>query len=140
MAKVLQVVDMYKCIGCYSCMLACARTVRNSLAPSRAAMQIRTAGGFQGRFVADICLGCMDAPCAKACNWGALTARAAGGVHFQSKKCIGCKDCIDACIVDVLFFDEDKKQPLACIQCGTCAAFCPHNVIAMEERKYVQNH
>ncbi|OEH86829.1 (Fe-S)-binding protein [Desulfuribacillus stibiiarsenatis] len=136
MAKILQVADMHKCIGCYSCMLACARVVKKSLSPSRAALQVRTAGGFQSRFIAEICRGCIDAPCAAACNCGALTPREGGGVHFRPTKCIGCQDCVKACIVDVIQFDDCKKKPLICIQCGTCVRFCPHNVLEMEERKY----
>lgn len=136
MAKILQVADNFKCIGCYSCMLACARTVRKSMAPSRAALQVRTAGGFQSRFIVDICLGCENAPCALACKCDAMTVREGGGIRFNTNKCIGCGDCVDACIVDVLIFDNENKKPLACIQCGNCVKYCPHDVIVMEERKY----
>lgn len=132
MTKILAVVDINKCIGCYSCMLACARTVRSSFSPSRAALQIRTAGGFQSKFVAEICRGCNDAPCALSCNCGALVVREGGGVKFYANKCTGCQDCVKACIIDVLHFDKEKKQPIPCIQCGACTKFCPHNVIAME--------
>ncbi|MBM7854853.1 Fe-S-cluster-containing dehydrogenase component [Desulfohalotomaculum tongense] len=125
---------MTKCIGCYSCMLACARTIRRSLSPTKAAIQIRTAGGLQSKFVADICRGCIDAPCAAACRCGALIAREGGGVRFIPHKCIGCKDCVEACIIGVLEFDEDSNKPLVCVQCGTCARFCPHQVLTLEER------
>lgn len=127
---------MAKCIGCYSCMLACARTVKKSFSPSKASLQIRTAGGFQTRFIGEICRGCIDAPCAQACNCGALTIRKGGGVKFIKKKCTGCRACIEACIVKVLCFDEDTQKPLVCIQCGICVRFCPHQVLMMEERKY----
>ena len=136
MAKILKVIDMNKCIGCYSCMLACARMVKQSLAPSRAALQIRTAGGFQTRFIAEICRGCVDAPCALACNWGALIPRDGGGVRFFAKKCSGCGDCVQSCIIKVLHFDEKRNQPLPCIQCGSCVKFCPHQVLTMEEKAY----
>jgi len=136
LAKILQIRDMAKCIGCYSCMLACARVVRHSFTPAKAALQIRTAGGFQGRFLGEICLGCPDAPCAQVCNSGALELRPGGGLRFSAAKCTGCRACIGACIVQVLHFDQESRQPLACIQCGTCARFCPHGILAMEERKY----
>ena len=136
MTKILQVKDITKCIGCYSCMLACARTVRKSFSPTKAALQIRTAGGFQGRFVAEICRGCLDAPWALACNCGAMTVREGGGLRFNPKKCVGCGSCVSACIIQVLYFDEEHKRPLACIQCGNCVKFCPHQVLGLEERKY----
>lgn len=133
-AKILQVKDMTKCIGCYSCMLACARTTKRSFSPTKAAIQIRTAGGLQSKFIADICRGCLDAPCASACHSNALTPRNGGGVRFNPKKCIGCGECIDACIIGVLEFDQQAKQPLVCLQCGTCTRYCPHQVLIMEER------
>ncbi len=133
--EVLKVVDIHRCIGCYSCMLACARTLQQSFSPARAALQIRTAGGFQSKFVAEICLGCIDAPCAQACHCGALTFREGGGVKFRPEKCMGCRLCAENCVVDVLKFDEEKNKPIPCIQCGQCVKFCPHEVIAMEERK-----
>jgi len=132
MAKILKVADIDRCIGCYSCMLACARTIRKSFSPSRASLQIRTAGGFQSRFVAEICRGCDDAPCALACKYGALLVREGGGVKFREDKCVGCGECAEACIIDVLHLDEDKKKSMPCIQCGTCVRFCPHEVLAME--------
>ena len=76
----------------------------------------------------------MDAPCADACRCGALIPREGGGVRFNSKKCLGCQDCVEACIIGVMEFDEDSSKPLVCIQCGTCSRFCPHNVLSMEER------
>ncbi len=134
MAKVLHVVDMDRCIGCYSCMLACARTVRQDFSPTRASLQIRTAGGFSSKFVGEICRGCLNAPCALACRYEALLPREGGGVRFNPEKCVGCRACVEACIIDVLHFDEVRKQPLPCIQCGVCASYCPHVVLAMEVR------
>ena len=136
MAKVLKVADIDRCIGCYSCMLACARTVRRSFSPTRASLKIQTAGGFQSRFVAEICRGCDNAPCALACKYGALLVREGGGVKFRENKCVGCGACVEACIIDVLYFDEGRKKSMPCIQCGTCVRFCPHEVLTMEVKSH----
>ena len=85
-------------------------------------------------FVGDICRGCVDAPCALACRYEALLPRAGGGVRFVAQKCVGCRACVAACIMDVLHFDEENKKPLPCIQCGTCVTYCPHQVLGMEVR------
>ncbi|WP_018085535.1 4Fe-4S dicluster domain-containing protein [Desulfurispora thermophila] len=134
MPKVLTAPGMKKCIGCYSCMLACARTTQGSLSPQKAALAIRTVGGLQSRLVADICRACPDAPCAQACRCGALVPRSGGGVKFNPALCLGCRDCVEACIVQVIKFDEVKNRPIVCIQCGTCTRYCPHGVLLMEER------
>ncbi|RYD06451.1 hypothetical protein N752_03755 [Desulforamulus aquiferis] len=42
MAKILNAKYMAKCIGCYSCMLACARTIRRSFSLSKSAIKIHT--------------------------------------------------------------------------------------------------
>ena len=48
MPKVLTAPAMSRCIGCYSCMLACARLNYASYSPRHAALQIRTQGGLNG--------------------------------------------------------------------------------------------
>ncbi|MHB0877485.1 MAG: 4Fe-4S dicluster domain-containing protein [Anaerolineae bacterium] len=75
MVEVLRAPGMGKCIGCYSCMLACARYVHSDYSPHKSAIQVRTQGGMQGRLVADICRACVDAHCAFACPTGALSLR-----------------------------------------------------------------
>jgi len=133
MSKILRANQMKKCIGCYSCMLACARTVRHDFSPRKAAIQIRSVGGLQSRLVADICRGCADPPCASACNCGALDTRPGGGVHFYKDKCTGCSKCTEACTAGAIRFDDVSKQPIVCIQCGICVKYCPHAVLSMTE-------
>ncbi|HAG07899.1 MAG TPA: (Fe-S)-binding protein [Peptococcaceae bacterium] len=133
MGRVLKVLNINRCISCYSCMLACARTVYKSFSLRKSAVQIRSRGGLQSRLQADICRGCEDAPCAAACPTGALLPRKGGGVVYLPAKCNGCRECVKACIVRVIAFDEEEARPIVCIQCGTCARFCPHEVLAMVE-------
>ena len=49
MAKIRSALRMARCIGCHSCMLACARMVYESLSPQKSAIQIRSRGGVMGR-------------------------------------------------------------------------------------------
>lgn len=136
MAKILKAPGINKCIGCYSCMLACARIVHKSFSPRVSSIQVRSRGGLQSKFAAHICVGCIEPVCAVACPVEALTARHGGGVRFNAGKCISCGACREACIVKVIHFEEETGKPVICIQCGSCTRFCPHHVLVMEERDH----
>ncbi len=136
MAKILKAPGINKCIGCYSCMLACARVIRKSFSPRQSAIQIRSRGGLQSKFAAHICVGCANPPCAAICPAGALTSRPGGGVRYHQDKCTECGDCRAACVVKVIHFADDAGKPIVCIQCGTCIRFCPHQVLVMEEQEH----
>lgn len=132
--KVLKTTQMSRCIGCYSCMLACARLVHKSYSPRHSAVQIKSSGGLQGKLVADICRGCAEPACAAACIVEAIVPRKGGGVRFRKDKCTGCQACIAACVVNSIKFNEQEQKPVICIQCGTCASYCPHDVLVMEAK------
>jgi carbon-monoxide dehydrogenase iron sulfur subunit len=134
MVKNLKVINMNKCIGCFSCMIACAGVNKHSHALNKSAIKIRTSGGMTGRFVADVCVACeKDAPCALSCPADALLPRKGGGVLVDYEKCIGCGKCVDACMVGAVHFDKEKNHPIICRHCGACPKFCPHGCISMEE-------
>ncbi len=133
MPKALTAPAMSRCIGCYSCMLACARLNYASYSPRHAALQIRTQGGLQGRLVADICRACQEPACAEACPTSALTRRRGGGVRLNEEECIGCQACVRACPLQVVFWSESSQTPIVCKQCGVCVRYCPHGCLEMQE-------
>lgn len=130
--RVLTVRNPGQCIGCYSCMLACATGVHNNFSLDKSAILIKTSGGYQGRIVVNSCRGCVDPNCVKVCPENALSKREGGGLVFKKNICTGCGKCISGCAVDAIRYDNDEKLPIICIQCGFCAKMCPHNVIEME--------
>ena len=138
MAKVLKADGMNKCIGCFTCMLACSGVNRQNHSISKSAIKVRTSGGLKGKFVADVCIACNDGrACAEACPSGALEPRPGGGVLLKAEKCIGCRRCVEACIVSAVFFDETAGKPIICKHCGVCTRFCPHECLRMEEQDNV---
>jgi len=133
MSKTIRVLDMERCIGCFSCMFACARIVHNSFSPNRSAVHVHVQGGVESQFVVITCRACPDPPCARACPEGALKVREGGGVDLVAEKCIGCGKCSHACIIGALRMDQTDKKPLVCLHCGVCADYCPHQVLALSE-------
>lgn len=133
MSRVLIAPDLGRCIGCYSCMLACAREVMKSFSPQYAALRIRTRGGLQSKLTADICRACKNPPCAEACGYKALVPREGGGVKLVPEKCTGCGDCIPACPVGYIQMNPRTEKIIMCIHCGICAKYCPHGVLKLGE-------
>ena len=134
MAKVLRAAGMNKCIGCFTCMLTCAAVNKREHSTFKSAIRVRTTGGMTSSFVSIVCHACPDErACAEACPTNALRPRPGGGVILNKDKCIGCKKCMDACIVGAVNFDYDENTPIICKHCGTCAQYCPHECLLMEE-------
>lgn len=134
MPKVLKADGMNKCIGCFTCMLACSGVNRQNYSVSKSAISVKTSGGMQGKFTATVCLGCRDErACAEACPSGAIEKRQGGGVIFKAEKCIGCRKCEGACIVRAVHYDEEENKPIICKHCGVCVKFCPHECLRMEK-------
>ncbi|MDQ7032977.1 MAG: 4Fe-4S binding protein [Desulfonauticus sp.] len=127
----LKAIDMAKCIGCYSCVLACARLVHKTLSWERSGIHIRSAGGLSTGFEAIYCLACDPPPCAAVCPTEALKPKPGGGVIFRSNLCMGCGKCVQACTVGAIHFDGELNKPIVCVHCGRCVSFCPHGCITL---------
>ncbi|MCS7106992.1 MAG: 4Fe-4S binding protein [Acidilobaceae archaeon] len=130
-AQRLVVLDANKCVGCQLCMLGCSSRLGYA-GPAKSHLLIRSAGGIERGFVVVVCRACEDPPCSRVCPTGALTNLPKGGVRLQSSKCIGCKNCVEACDIGAVLWDEELEKPLICIQCGYCVDFCPYGVLGVE--------
>jgi Fe-S-cluster-containing hydrogenase component 2 len=130
--KILTTPRMERCIGCYSCSLACARQVHQRLSWETAGIRIHTSGGLSTGFEARTCLACLPAPCAAACPTGAFSQRQGGGVIVRKKLCINCGECSVACPVDAVYLDP-TGEPFVCLHCGQCVPFCPHDCLEMKK-------
>lgn len=127
----LAVVDTERCVGCQLCMFACARK-QGEAGLARSRIGIRSVGGMERGFVVIVCRACEDPPCARVCPTNALRVKKGGGVRLESTRCIGCGECVDACPMGCVFWDDEINKPMICIQCGYCAEICPHGVLELQ--------
>jgi protein NrfC len=122
-------VDVEKCQGCLSCMLACSLIHEGveSLSLSRIQILQNSFESFPDDLTIEQCRQCVDPACVKACPTSALQADARyGNVRMVDKeKCIGCGLCYDACpytpsraflAADKAYHDEAKSR-----KCDLCA-------------------
>lgn len=131
---VLKVINRERCIGCFSCMHACSRRLRNLAGTSKSAMRVSSYAAQEGTFSIRVCLRCQEPDCAAACPTGALAIAPGGGVRLDRERCSSCGACARACMIAALQWDEEERVPIPCIQCGQCVRYCPNNVIALVER------
>ncbi len=144
--------DATRCIDCRACMVACS--VENKIEMDKT--RIWVAGvGLIGQFpelkratMVYHCMHCNEPDCLSACPVGAYTKRPDGPVLYDSKKCIGCRYCMNACPFGVPHFDYDKGLAQGafidkCTMCPqridnglepACVATCPTNALVFGDR------
>jgi anaerobic dimethyl sulfoxide reductase subunit B (iron-sulfur subunit) len=106
-------VDSHKCVGCYSCVVACK--LEHNLPPYPAFPPVGDPQGpaliriyqvepqaddetVHRYFRAVCCLHCPDAPCIAACPTAAIYKDWETGITLVDEaECIGCKSCLSVC-------------------------------------------
>lgn len=128
------VVDVEKCQGCISCMLACSLVHEGVHNPSLSRIQIlqNSFEKFPQDLAIEPCRQCEIPACVTACPENALTANAEFG-HVRMvdrEKCTGCGTCFEACPYTParLSVAEDNafNQALKSRKCDLCA-HAPHH-------------
>ena len=94
------VIDLKRCVGCYSCHMACK--AENATPPG--VFWARVLEKEQGEyptvtrtFLPVVCNHCKEPPCRDICPTGATTKREDGIVYIDYDICIGCRACMMAC-------------------------------------------
>lgn len=153
------VIDTRKCIGCGMCVEACReennvpegffRTwVERYEVSERGELYVDSPKGAEegfgpinpgfnvskGYFVPKMCNHCSNSPCMQVCPVGASYKTEEGVVLVDSKRCIGCGYCVQACPYGSRFINPETKIAEKCTWCyhritqdlkPACVQACP---------------
>ena len=109
MVRYGMVIDLKRCVGCYSCQIGC----RQPNFTPRGTFWARVLKGELGQFpsvtrgnLPVLCMHCKEPPCKEVCPTGATQKKDNGIVFVDSNLCIGCKACSQACPYGARFYVE----------------------------------
>jgi Fe-S-cluster-containing dehydrogenase component len=97
-----------------------------------------------------LCMHCDEAPCMDACPIeGAIYKREDGLVIIDPAACTGCRNCVDVCPYNAIYFNEDLNIAQKCTGCAhllddgwkepRCVDACPTNVIRLVGEEEAQD-
>ena len=152
-------VDLTKCIGCGSCVVACKMYNKNEWVNHRAPATGEKAmladenwtvvqthhvadeiGGEAWRYVKRQCMHCKEPACVSSCFATAFKQTASGPITYYPSLCVGCRYCMLACPFSVPKFAWENPLPMLskCSMCAqriadgdapACVTVCPTNVM-----------
>lgn len=135
-SRVLVADSRIRCIGCFECVHACARTYNKTEQASMAFLKIEARSGIgnqsgiTGKILRPVvCLQC--GKCASVCPNNAISRNRFGVWVVDLKMCTNCGACREACPMNVMV--ETPAGTTKCIACGICAKACPMGVLRIEQ-------
>ena len=144
-------VDLKKCQGCATCMMACALAHAGKASYTLARIQIQqdSFASFPDDVFMATCRQCENAPCVEVCPTGAnsFDARFGNVRTVDREKCIGCRSCMARCPYTParLQWDHGTRVAQKCDLCAdtpflgarggpggaqTCVRVCPEHAIS----------
>lgn len=131
-------VEASACVSCGLCSLVCAAVHGDTVGPSSASIWLERKP-FECEYSSITCQQCDLPECYFACKTeGAFYIDDKTGARaIDSKKCIGCKQCIEACVFDPprICWDSERGVAFKCDLCSgrpegpACVEFCPSQAL-----------
>ncbi len=133
MGKKVFVIDLSICNGCYTCQFACKdEHCGNDWSPIAKSQpeigqfwvklteEVRgTVPKVKVAYRPHMCMHCDNAACMASCpTEGAIYKRDDGLVIIDAEACTGCRNCMDACPYDAIYFNEDLNLAQKCTGCA----------------------
>lgn len=106
------VLDLARCIGCYSCTVACHVEHGAPAGIWYAPVYEKEVGTYpqvRRLFLPTLCMHCVEPPCVQACPSGALSQRPDGIVLVDQEVCCGSRACMAACPYGALHFYDGRQ-------------------------------
>lgn len=132
-------IDRDRCIGCLTCVTACAVSHEESEARNRVVIDSQT------KCAPIFCRHCDKPECVYTCMTGAMHRdNDTGFIQYDRERCASCYMCIMACPYGVLKSDKNTHtEILKCDMCvhrtddgsakPMCVELCPMHAITLEE-------
>ena len=113
MTRWAMVIDVEKCTGCQTCMVACK--VENGLGPLLQRVQVveKETGEYpavQRVYIPRRCMNCSEPACVGVCPSGATEQREDGIVTVDHDRCIGCRYCVVACPYNARMYNGQERS------------------------------
>ena len=139
-------IDYSRCIGCQSCVQACAEcdTHRGTSMIHLETIQRRDSV----QTAPQVCMHCEDPICARVCPADAIKKTPDGVVQSSLKpRCIGCSNCVVSCPFGVPKYVAEIDQMMKCDMCydrtsvgkgPMCATVCPSGALKYTTMEEIQ--
>jgi Fe-S-cluster-containing dehydrogenase component len=146
MSRRALLVDLDRCTGCQTCVVACKAEKRLPAGVSLIRLvQVGPTGEFPELSMYYLPLGCQqcaEPACAAACPEDAIAATSQGIVAVDPALCTACGDCLEACPYGAIVLGQGDRVARKCDLCAellavgkqaACVAVCPGKALAVVE-------